>query len=400
MNLTSTHPFWSVNNGLPANYPSLQRDVSCDAVVIGGGITGALVAVHLVEAGVKTLLIDKRDIGTGSTSASTALLQYEIDVPLRELIQKVGPAAATRSYQLCRESIGKLERLAARLKIDCGFERKPSLFLARHQREISELREEFQLRRKMGLELEFYDAAAIQKRFPFSRPAALFSQDGGQVDPHRLTHGLLAAGKRAGLEVCDRTEMKRLEQIRRGVRISTHNGYKITARRAVIAAGFESKALLKGEAGTLKSTYALISEPLPKIAEWHRQCLIWDSGSPYLYLRTTTEGRVIVGGEDEDFVNAKRRDALISQKTRTLVKKFGRLFPDVSLEVAFAWAGTFGETKDGLAYIGVHRKFPHTYFALGYGGNGITFSLIAAEIIRDGFLGRKNHDASIFRFGR
>ena len=78
MNLTSSHPFWSVNNGLPANFPSLQRDVACEAVVIGGGITGALVAVHLAEAGVKTLLIDKRDIGTGSTSASTALLQYEM----------------------------------------------------------------------------------------------------------------------------------------------------------------------------------------------------------------------------------------------------------------------------------------------------------------------------------
>ncbi len=400
MNLTSSHPFWSVSNGLPANYPSLQRDVSCDAVVIGGGITGALVAVHLVEAGVKTLLIDKRDIGTGSTSASTALLQYEIDVPLRELIQKVGPAAATRSYQLCRESIGKLENLAARLKIDCGFERKPSLFLARYQREIPDLREEFELRRKMGIELEFFDAAAVRKHFPFSRPAALFSRDGGQVDPHRLTHGLLAAGQHAGLEVCDRTEMKRLDQTRRGVRITTKKGFVITARRAVIAAGFESKALLKGEAGTLKSTYALISEPLPKIPGWHKQCLIWESGSPYLYQRTTTEGRVIVGGEDEDFVNAKRRDALISQKTRTLVKKFGRLFPDVPLEVAYAWAGTFGETKDGLAYIGAHPKFPHTHFALGYGGNGITFSLIAAELIRDAFLGSTNPDAHIFRFGR
>jgi glycine/D-amino acid oxidase-like deaminating enzyme len=110
MNLTSSHPFWSINNGLPANYPSLQRDVSCDAVVIGGGITGAPVAVHLVEAGVKTLLIDQRDIGTGSTSASTARLQYEIDVPLLELIRKVGPVAATRSYRLCRGAIGKLER--------------------------------------------------------------------------------------------------------------------------------------------------------------------------------------------------------------------------------------------------------------------------------------------------
>jgi glycine/D-amino acid oxidase-like deaminating enzyme len=378
----------------------LQRDVSCDAVVIGGGITGALVAVHLTEAGVKTLLIDKRDIGTGSTSASTALLQYEIDVPLRELIQKVGPVAATRSYELCRGAIGKLERLASRLKIDCGFERKPSLFLARHQREIPEFREEFQLRREMGIDLEFFNAAAIRKRFPFSRPAALFSQDGGQVDPHRLTHGLLAAGRRAGLEVCDRTEMKRLDQTRRGVRITTKNDFHITARRALIAAGFESKVLLKGEAGTLKSTYALISEPLPKISGWHQQSLIWESGSPYLYLRITTEGRVIVGGEDEDFVNAKRRDALISQKTRTLAKKFERLFPKVPLEIAYAWAGTFGTTKDGLAYIGVHPRFPHAYFALGYGGNGITFSLIAAEIIRDCFLGRKNRDASIFRFGR
>ena len=79
-------------------------------------------AVHLAEAGVKTIVLDKRDIGTGSTSASTALLQYEIDVPLRDLIKQVGSVAATRSYQLCHDAIGKLERLAARLKIDCGFE--------------------------------------------------------------------------------------------------------------------------------------------------------------------------------------------------------------------------------------------------------------------------------------
>ena len=109
--------------------------ISPVTVVIGGGITGALVAVHLAEVGVKTLLIDKRDIGTGSNSASTALLH------------------------------GKLERLATRLKIDCGFERKPSLFLARHQWEIPGLREEFRLRRKMGIDLEFFDVAAIQKRY-------------------------------------------------------------------------------------------------------------------------------------------------------------------------------------------------------------------------------------------
>jgi len=290
--------------------------------------------------------------------------------------------------------------LATRLKIQCAFERKHSLFLARHQREIFELQEEYKLRRKLGFELEFLESSQIEALFPFSRPAALYSKDGGQVDPHRLTHDLLAAGKSNGLEVYDRTKMVRLEETQRGVRITTDNGSLLKARRAVVATGFETSEMPNASAGSLKSTYAIISEPLEEIPGWHERCLIWESGSPYLYLRTTSEGRVIVGGEDEDFVNAKRRDALISQKTRTLLKKFGRLFPKLKLETSYAWAGTFGETKDGLAYIGVHPRFPHCYFALGSGGNGITYSVIAAEIIRDQFLNRPNRDAPIFRFGR
>jgi len=78
MNLTSSHPFWAVNNGLPSNYPSLQRDVSCDAVVIGGGTTGALAAVHLAEAGVKTLVLDKRDIGPSCIAAALEVTVHEL----------------------------------------------------------------------------------------------------------------------------------------------------------------------------------------------------------------------------------------------------------------------------------------------------------------------------------
>jgi len=108
----------------------------CDCVVVGGGITGALAGYHLAEAGVDAVILDRRDIGTGSTSGSTGLLQYEVDVPLRELIHKVGKQAANRSYLLCREAIGKLAGLAARHHIRCGFESRPSLQLARHKNEV------------------------------------------------------------------------------------------------------------------------------------------------------------------------------------------------------------------------------------------------------------------------
>ena len=85
MDLHSDLPFWTVRNGLIQTYPAMDQDLRCDALVVGGGITGALVAHSLVRSGVDCIVIDRRDIGQGSTSGSTALLQFEIDTPLYKL---------------------------------------------------------------------------------------------------------------------------------------------------------------------------------------------------------------------------------------------------------------------------------------------------------------------------
>ena len=124
MDLTSDLPFWTVRNGLRRVYPPLEKDVRCDALIIGGGISGALLGHRLVGAGVDCVLIDRRDIGQGSTSASTALLQYEIDTPLFELQKRVGREDAARAYLLGVESIHQLQKLAGK---ECGFALRPSL---------------------------------------------------------------------------------------------------------------------------------------------------------------------------------------------------------------------------------------------------------------------------------
>jgi glycine/D-amino acid oxidase-like deaminating enzyme len=400
MDLKSDFSFWPIQNGLVASYPGLDRDLICEVVIVGGGITGALIAYHLCAAGIETVLLDKRNIGTGSTSASTGLLQYELDMPLSQLVAQIGKKDAERSYRLCGDAIEKIARLTEELEDDCGFERKRSLFLARHPRDIPRLRSEYALRRQCGIRLAFLNRAEIESRFSFSRPAALYSEQGGQIDPHRLTHALLKAGCYRGLKVFDRTKMNRFVLSPNRMTLMTNRGCRIQARRLVLAAGYEAQLYLEQRIGKLKSTYALISEPVQSFPGWHQRCLIWERATPYLYLRTTQDSRIIVGGEDEDFYSPERRDALIEQKTKVLVRKFQRMFPQIKLEVAYSWAGTFAETKDGLAYIGTTRELPLTYLAMGYGGNGITFSVIAAEIIRDDFLGRPCADARIFGFDR
>jgi glycine/D-amino acid oxidase-like deaminating enzyme len=401
MDLKSGYPFWPITNGLIASYPSLKEDLTCDVAIVGGGITGALMSYVLTEAGFDTVVVDRRDVATGSTSASTALLQYEIDTPLSELIGMVGRDHAVRSYLLCVEAIGTIERLIATLGDDCGFERKHSLYIASRKRDVAGLRTEYATRRAYGIQLDYLERAEIEARYSFSAPGALYSAEAAQVDVYRLAHALFRAATARGLRVFDRTKITAFDHdVPVGVALTTDRGCRMMARKVVMAAGFESQAYLKRKVGSFKSTYALISEPVAHFDGWEDQCLIWESARPYLYMRTTSDGRVLIGGEDDRFDNELARDRKLDKKCHRLLKRFTAMFPHIPLEVAYAWAGTFGETKDGLAYIGATPEFPNGYFALGYGGNGITYSIIAAEIIRDLLQGRPNRDADIFRFDR
>lgn len=401
MDLKSGYPLWSVMDGLIATYPRLTSDIRCDVAILGGGITGALVAHHLVEAGLDTVVIDRRDVGWGSTAASTALLQYEIDVSLRDLTDLRGAEAASRAYLACLGAIDTLETIARGCAVDVGFERKKSLYLASKKRDRKVLREEQELRRAIGIRVDYLEEDAIAERFAFRRPAALLSADAAQVDAYAFTHALLGAAVERGLRVHDRTTIIDVDARDDGVTLMSAEQCFVHARKLVFAAGYETRDFLRPKVAELISTFAVASEPMADIPGWGEdRCVIWEHAQPYLYLRTTSDGRVIVGGEDEPFRDPVRRDRLLPKKAERLAERFRTLFPEIDFRVEYSWAGTFGETKDGLAYIGAHDDWPSSYFALGYGGNGITYSVIAAEIIRDALLGRLHPFADLFRFGR
>ena len=380
--------------------PSLERDLACEIAIVGGGITGAMCANELTRAGVDVALLDRRELCHGSTAASTGLLQYEIDTPLWRLRELVGPDHADRAYRACVQAVNAFDPLVQDLNDDCGLIARPSLFLCHDAGDFQEMRREFDARRSIGIDVEFLDESEVRKTFGFSRPAALYSRPAREVDPFRLSIALLRDAIARGMRAFAKTEVDHYTADDHGVTISTASGRKVRARRIVFATGYETPDFFPDDICQLKSTYAVSGEPIEDLSPWCDRCLIWESGTPYFYARTTRDGRPMIGGEDEDFADPVRRDSLIPGKTQTLTTKFNAMFPSVKFQPACAWAGTFAQTRDGLPYIGAARQFPSGYFALGYGGNGIVFGLLAARIICDQFLGRVNHDAARFRFDR
>ena len=400
MKLSSGYPYSLIKNGLLFSYPKLERDSKTDVLVLGGGISGALTAHYLVQEGIDCTLVDGRTIGLGSTCASTSLLQYEIDTPLHELIKMTGEKNAVRSYKLCESAILKLGTLAKKIG-QPDFSSKKSLYNAAYKKDISFLKKEFDVRKKYGCKVKWLDGKTILSDFGFHSPAAILSDIAAVTDSYLFTHLLLQFNVKKGLKVFDRTLITSIKHNKRDVQLKTQENFSITAKKIVYATGYEVVDIISKPVVNLNSTYATASESFNMPQKFGRNdVIIWNTAKPYLYMRTTNDNRIIIGGRDEEFFSHIKRDKLIPKKTKQLQSDFEKLFPSIPFKPEFSWAGTFGSTKDGLPYIGPYKDLPNSFFALGFGGNGITFSQVAGEIIASLIKGKKNKDATLFSFER
>ena len=388
-----------MKDGIPYSYPSLQENTKADVTVVGSSISGALVTWYLVNAGLKVVVIDRRHAAMGSTAASTSLLQYEIDTPMHVLADRVGLQNAARSYQLCLESIFKLRKLFSE-DIKTDFEEVPSLQYASFDSHIKGLRKEFELRKQHSFNVEWLEKAEINRLFKLDAPAAILSQNAAGMDAYQATHSLLQECQKMDCAIYDNTEVVAIDHHRDKVTLTTDTGATIRSKQLVLACGYETVKYIPKKIADLHSTYALVTEPLTKDKIWHKRSLVWETATPYLYFRITKDNRILMGGKDDFFYDPVKRDAAVKRKAGLIEKAFYKKFTGIDIRTDFRWAGTFATTKDGLPYIGSIRQRPNTYFALGFGGNGITYSLIAAEILCDMIAGRKNADAAIFSFDR
>ena len=401
MDLKSGYPWWAVKNGLLSAFPPLQQDLRCDVAVLGGGISGALIADELAAHGHDVVVVEQRDIGWGSTAASTALLQYEIDTPIVDLAKRYGEADAALAYVGCAEAIPLLQARAADVR-DVDFGRMHSLYYASKRRHVDDLRDEFALRRKHGFDIDWLDAGAVRERYGFDAPCAILSHLAARIDPYRMAYRLLARLQKRGTGVFDRTHVDRIDTTTRGVILHTPQGHRVQAKRVILATGYVSQQWLDQDVARNRSSYAFITDPIDDAALGPlKDTMVWESARPYLYLRSTGDGRLLVGGEDDDVDIPARRDARVAGKAGKLADKVQALFPPLPLQPVFSWAGTFAETEDGLPFFGAHEQYgPRVLFAMAYGGNGITYSMLGAGLLRALVERRKHPLAGLFSFER
>ncbi len=370
-----------------------------DAVIVGGGMSGALTALALSEAGLQVAVLDKRLPGSGSTSANTGLLQYSNDIMLHDLIGQIGEKDAVRFYKLCYDALEKLENISNNLDIDPQFIRRPSLYFASDENDTEKIRAEYDTLHKYGFPCDYIRRNEIARKFSFAKDSALLTYGDAEINPLRFVHGVLKKAEDLGVHLFPNTEVKEVYDQEGCVEIRTSN-QTFFAKHIVYTTGYETVPVGERIGADIKRSYVAVTKPVSEITEWYKRALIWETQRPYLYLRTTVDNRIIIGGLDEDNPNAPYSQLLIDERAKTLLREAKKLFPHIPLEIDYAYAASFGESLQNLPFIGQHPTKEKHYYLLGYGGNGTVYSMLGSEIIRDLLLGNHNKDSHIVSLER
>jgi glycine/D-amino acid oxidase-like deaminating enzyme len=281
---------------------------------------------------------------------------------------------------------------------------RDAIYYATDARAFARLRAEYELRVRSGFDATWMDPGALRRSTGIAGRGAIRTSGSAQFDPYRACLGIMHAAAAAGAQVFERSKVRRIVADRNRVRLWTRHGM-VESERVVVATGYAT-AQFRPLAGRFRMyhTYVLTTRPV-RIRERRElglsDVMVWDTERPYHYARWTPDHRLVLGGGDRLVRPGVRRRQQFAAATEGLRACFEARLPALAnIDTEFAWEGLFAMTPDSLPYIGPHLRYPRQWFALGYGGNGMTFGVLAARLLLERWQRKVTRDHALFEFGR
>ncbi|RHW39782.1 FAD-binding oxidoreductase [Lysinibacillus yapensis] len=395
MNLHNGSLYWPTTLSTPFKAKKPEKPKKrYDAIIIGGGMSGCLTAYRLLKDGLSVAILEKRKFGQGSTAANTGLLQYSNDIMLSDLIDQIGKKDAVRFYRLSYEAIDDIEKIAKELPVDVDFVRRPSIYFASDVSHVEKLKKEYETLYDNRFPCEYWDGLTLSTYMPFYKPGAIVTYQDAEINPLKFITGILTYLQNHGVHLFEDTVVEDTTYENNEVQLQT-NSHQFLAKDVIYTIGYEKNLNAESENSVFNRSYVMVTKPIESNTHWHNQAMIWETNRPYLYMRTTAEGAIMVGGMDENIPEAPTDEKIINECAEKLLSQTKQLFPHLDLEVDYCYAATFAESKDQLPFIGPHPTKPNHYYLLGYGGNGTVYSALGAKMISNFIAGRENADTHI-----
>ncbi|HUC81596.1 MAG TPA: FAD-dependent oxidoreductase [Flavisolibacter sp.] len=361
-----------------------------DVLIAGGGITGITTALLLQQAGKKVAVAEAHTLCFGTTGGTTSHINSFFDTTYDQIESDFGADAAQLVSKATRQARELFRKHVTNYNINCGFEEKDGYVYAQTPEQAEELDAMLDASKRAGAEVEYVQEIPMPVEFQ----KAVRYRGQAQLHPTRYVQALAKAFEEAGGVILQNCPVDKFESENDLLRIETGKG-TLTARNLIWATHIPPGINLLHFRNAPYRSYA-IAVKLKNGA--YPDALAYDMYDPYHYYRTQDiDGQkyLIVGGEDHKTAHEENTTACFND----LIAHTKRYF-DIE-EIVAHWSSQYFEPSDGLAYIGHLPGNPeNVYVATGYGGNGITYSHIAAITLTDLLTKGQSEFADLFSPGR
>ena len=382
--------------------PRFRGDRTADVVVIGAGITGCAVAYACAKAGLDTVVLEAARIGQGSSGRGAGLLAVDPGPSFRDVVAAHGLRDARHVFQAWRRGAAEGEALLRRLRISCQLTLRDSVVIARDD-DARHLHREFDARHTAGLGLSWQTPRWLQTKTKLSLAGGIRVPGGFTLDPYRACLGLAFAGARRGAAYFEQSPVTKVRFTRTEADVITARG-TIRAGTVVVTTGSATAPFKPLQRHfTRRETYCVLTEPIA--ASVRKQladpALVLADGVTHPHLMRWAAGdRLLIGGADQDETSAKAKPAVLVQRTGQLMYHLLMKYPMISgLRPEYGWDATYGDSSDGLMYVGAHRNYPHHLFALG-GSGSVTGAFVASRIVLDALRSTSDKTDRVFGWTR
>lgn len=397
MKLYNGTTYWDQTVQEPVHFGKLTGPIETDVLIVGGGMSGSLCAYVLSSHGLNVTVVEKNEIGKGSSVANTGLLQYRSDKMLCEFADEIGEERARLFYQMCLEAMNDLTDINELLMGLGEYKQRDSIFYASTKEDEKKVRRENEYLLKYGFPAEFLEQSVLQNKYKVDKPCAIRTWNDADVNPYQFIQALTKKNVEQGVSYYENTDID-LNNIQNN-KAFTGDDHQILFERIILATGYSKIYPAIQKKCRIDRTYAFCSEPLEK-QPWKDDVMFWETRNPYLYFRTTADHRIIGGGLDEEKDELEEDEDVIFEKASQIAKQIEAIFPHLDIRISHAWSALFGKSNDGLPFMGQDPNQPSIYYVLGYEGNGTCYSMAGARIIYDLITGKTNPYTDIVKMDR
>ncbi|MDO8510682.1 MAG: FAD-dependent oxidoreductase [Nanoarchaeota archaeon] len=339
--------FWKNQNYIPRK--QLKKDLQCDYLIVGGGITGVSIAYFLALNGIKNVaLIEKNHIGSGATGKSAGFLALKGELDLTQIIHKYGRKRGLIYWKGNHDGLKIIRDIISKENIRCDFELQPTIYGSIAGKKDSEVLGEYILEKDIEKDTELLVGKKLRKEVntPLFEYAIKSYDHGASLNPLKFIQDFSKVVEKKGVRVYESTPLLKIKQ---NIALTPHGN--ITFRKAILAIDAANRSSkIKNLRSTIVITNKLTKKQLKSINLLQHK-MIWDSEDIYHYLKITKDNRILLGYGDKQ-VHKRHKIARIHHphiKRITIFLK--KLFPHLSPSIEYAWSGDFGVTEDKIPVI-------------------------------------------------